>query len=283
MNTKPSYLLDIPAEEYHDATKRNEYTTSHRLHLFRRCPALYHKHITGEIVEADTAAFILGRATHTLVVEGAEKFEREYLVSDGPTNPKTGKPYGSTTKAFLDWAADQPLPVISGADHEVMLKMANAVRAHEMAASLLSRGFAEQTVRTTWNGENVQARFDWYDPERNLLVDLKTCADLDRFTYDVRDFGYVPQLSFYKRCLELAAGWDDGKAPTEFTAWLIAVEKREPYRVGVFQVCAATLDDGNFAGPGAKYGVGNDPLIAELQACRRDDIWPTRFEGFGLI
>jgi hypothetical protein len=56
---KPNYLLDIPADEYHAATKENQYTTSHRLNLFRRCPALYYKHITGEIVEGDTAAFKL--------------------------------------------------------------------------------------------------------------------------------------------------------------------------------------------------------------------------------
>ena len=30
---RPEWLIDIPADEYHAATKRNEYTTSHRLHL----------------------------------------------------------------------------------------------------------------------------------------------------------------------------------------------------------------------------------------------------------
>ena len=44
---RPQWLLEMPADEYHAATKRNEFTTSHRLNLFRKCPALYKKTIDG--------------------------------------------------------------------------------------------------------------------------------------------------------------------------------------------------------------------------------------------
>ena len=84
---KPSYCIDIPADEYHQATKDNKFTSSHRLNLFRKCPALYIKHVTGEIVEGDTEAFMLGRATHTHVLEGQEKFYLDYTVASGPVNP----------------------------------------------------------------------------------------------------------------------------------------------------------------------------------------------------
>ena len=47
---RPSYLLDIPADQYHAATKANEYTTSHRLQLFRRCPKLFKKTIDGRVI-----------------------------------------------------------------------------------------------------------------------------------------------------------------------------------------------------------------------------------------
>ena len=280
----PSYILSIPAEDYHAATKRNEYTTSHRLHLFRRCPALYHKHITGAIVDEDTQAFMLGRATHTLVLEGSEKFETEYHVSDGPTNPKTGKPYTATSQAWKDWAASQTREIVPTADFATMQAMAEAVRAHDKARELLADGIAEATVRTAWNGEPIQARLDWFNPELNLIVDLKTCNDLDRFTFDVRDFGYVNQLAFYAHAVDLAradVGEDiDQKTPE---CWIVAVEKREPFRVGVFQIAAATIDDGNFAPGGTKYGPGNDLMLEELKECRAVDIWPTRYEGFGII
>ena len=270
---RPSYLLDIPAEEYHAATKENKYTTSHRLNLFRRCPALYRKHVTGEIVEGDTAAFQTGRAVHVLTLERGN-FDKEYLVADGPTNPKTGNPYGRETNAFKEWAEAQTLPVIGTEEHGLMKKLADAVHAHEIAADILKAGFAEATVRAVWDGEPVQARLDWIDPERGILADLKTCADVDRFPYDVRDFGYVTQLAFYKRVLELA-GYDG----PDIRAYLIAVEKREPFRVGVVEVSAYTLDDGNDAPSGTKYGAGNNVVMRELMDCRAKNTRPTRYEG----
>ena len=275
---RPPYLIDIPADEYHAATKRNEYTTSHRLNLYRRCPKLYKKTIDGEIVEGDTATFLLGRATHTLILEGAEAFKSEYMVSDGPENPKTGKPYGKTAQAYVSWAAAQEKPVISSEDFGLIETMGEAVRAHEVAAELLSDGVAEATVRVSWNGEPVQARIDWLDTDRGVICDLKTCDDLDKFRYNIRDFGYVTQMAFYAHALELA-----GYAGPRLKAYLIAVEKREPYRVGVFEISAPTLDDGNFASPGAKYGAGNDFLINALKTSRQTDFWPTLFEGIQLI
>jgi hypothetical protein len=269
---KPTYLLDIPAEEYHAATKENKYTTSHRLNLFRRCPALYIKHVRGDIVEGDTAAFMLGRATHTLVLEGATAFEAEYVVADGPENPKTGKPYGRDTLKFKEWAELQTQPVIGSDDHALMLKFADAVHSHPVAAELLSSGFAETTVRAEWDGEPVQARPDWFDPERGVLVDLKTCSDVDRFPFDIRDFGYVTQLAFYRRVLELA-----GYHGPRIRAYLIAVEKKEPYRVAVAEISELTLNDGNVAEAG-KYGAGNDTVMRELLECRAADRWPTRYE-----
>lgn len=271
---KPPYIIDIPADEYHAATKANKYTTSHRLNLFRRCPALYHKHITGEIVEGDTEAFQMGRAVHTLTLEGADAFDAEYIVADGPINPKTDKPYGRETKAYKEWAEVQTRPVICSEDHALMMKFSDAVHAHPIAADILSAGFAEATVRAVWHGEPVQSRLDWFDPERGIIADLKTCADVDRFPYDVRDFGYITQMAFYKRVLELA-----GYKGPDIRAYLIAVEKKEPFRVAVAEICHLTLNDGNNAEPGAKYGTGNDLVIQELLDCRAKDAWPTRYEG----
>lgn len=271
---RPSYLLDIPADEYHAATKRNEYTTSHRLNLFRKCPALYKKTVDGEIVEGDTAAFQLGRATHTMILEGMERYDAEYTTSDGPTNPKTGGAYGRATKAYQEWAAQQAMPVIGTDDFALMAKMRMAVHAHPVAADILKQGFAEGTIRTEWDGEPVQARLDWFDPERGILADLKTCADIDRFGYDIRDFGYTTQMAFYVECIGLAA-----PVLVLSKVYLIAVEKKEPYRVAVVKFFPMTLVEGNKADRlPTKWGLGNDACIRELKKCRETGVWPTRYE-----
>ena len=272
---RPSYLLAVAADEYHAATKRNEYTTSHRLHLFRKCPALYKKAIDGEIVEGDTAAFALGRATHTYIIEGADKFAAENLVSDGPINKTTNKPYGRLTKAYAEWAAEQSKPVISTEDFGIIEKMSAAVHAHPLAADLLASGFAEGTVRTNWDGEPVQARMDWFDPERKILLDLKTCADVDRFEWDIRDYGYVAQLAFYAHLVELAGG----PALTSLKAYLVAVEKKEPFRVAVYFVTASTLENAHLLHMGNEFWRNdNSAMMAELKECRATGVWPTRFE-----
>lgn len=276
---RPTWLIDIPADEYHAATKRNEYTTSHRLNLFRKCPLLYKKTIDGEIVEGDTAAFALGRATHTLILEGEAKYDAEYLTSDGPVNPKTDKPYGKATKAYQDWAAEQTKPVIGMEDFALIQKMREAVHAHPVAADLLKDGIAEGTIRTTWGGEPVQARLDWYNPEHNFIVDLKTCNDADRFGYDIRDFGYVFQMAFYAECVSLARGDKIGVGPRAPDCYLVAVEKKEPYRVSVTHICMLTLDDAIYNHMGGEVWRDDcNAMFVELKHCRESGVWPTRFE-----
>jgi hypothetical protein len=271
---RPNWLLDIPADEYHAATKRNEYTTSHRLNLFRKCPALYKKTIDGEIVEGDTAAFAFGRATHVYIIEGKEKFDAEYVVSDGPINEKTGKPYGKLTAAYAKWAAEQPKPVVGTEDFAMLQKMREAVHAHPVAKDLLASGIAEGTIRTEWNGEPVQARLDWFAlvHEGNRLVDLKTCNDIDRFRFDIRDFGYVEQMAFYAECVRLVSG----STPV---CWLVAVEKKEPYRVAVVHIGASTIDDAIHGHMGGEtWRDDADAMLLELRKCRETGIWPTRYE-----
>lgn len=270
---RPAYLLEMPEDEYHGATKRNEYISSHRLNTFRKCPALYIKHVRGEIVEGDTEAFTLGRATHALVLQGAEKFAEDFVVHAGPVNPKTGNPYGKTTKAYLEWAATMALPVISPDDAELMRKMQEAVHAHALARDILADGIAEGVVRAEWCGLPVQARLDWYDPERGILADLKTCDDMDKFGYNIRDFGYVFQLAFYAKCLELA-----GADVRDMSVYLVAVEKREPYRVSVWKILPSTIYAANNDPTYAKNGPGNETCLRELAECRERDEWPTRFE-----
>ena len=83
---RPSFLIREDAEAYHAQTQGC--LTSHRLADFRRCPELYHREQLGLIEDRDTPAYALGRAAHTLILEGREVFERQYAVG-GPVNPRT--------------------------------------------------------------------------------------------------------------------------------------------------------------------------------------------------
>lgn len=266
---RPDYILQIRESEYHKATRDGEYMSSHRLTIFRKCPALFRKYETGEIQDADTPTLLFGRAVHALTLEGYREFMLRFAVTDGIINPKTGEPYGRSTKAYREWAGKITTPIISQKDAEMMLSMQAVILEHDKASELLSAGFPESTVRNTLCGVPAQCRIDWYDPERNIIVDLKTCANVDRFAKDALDLGYIHQMAFYSALVEESR--PDKELPE---CWLIATEKSEPYRCAVYNVTRLSL---------ARAREENEAAFAELAQCRATGVYPTRYEHFGYL
>ena len=208
------FFADIPAKTYHEEARAGKYLSSHLLGDFRHCPRLYRQKMTGEIPPQDTAAYWMGRAVHTLVCEGRAAFDKEFLVTDGPVNPKTEEPFGKLTRAYKEWAAAQKLTPVSTSDFGFMTKLQSAVWLHPIAGELLDGGWAEGTVRTTYNGEPVQIRIDYFNPNfrdeltgrEGAIIDLKTCESIDFFESDARRYGYLHQLAFYREVMRIASG-----------------------------------------------------------------------------
>jgi len=179
----------------------------------------------------------------------------------GPVNPNTGRPYGSQTKAWAEWAAAVGKAVLTDNQYTFILNMAAGVGAHPIAAQLLADGIAEGVVRTQYCRRPCQGRLDWYSGEYGI-VDLKTCDDLQWFEADARRYGYIHQLSFYQALIECAAGKRVG-------AHVIAVEKKEPYRCGVWRVGQDVLSQARRE---------NEAAIERLEKCIETGIWPTGYE-----
>jgi len=258
-----SFLIRESAEVYHAQAAR--FLSSHQLAEFRRNPLLFHKKEQGLVKDEDRPAFLLGRAAHTLTLEGRETYEREYAFG-GPVNPKTGEPFGSRTKAFQDWAEAQGKPVLSDEQVALIEDMNAAVHAHEHAAALLSEGIPEGVIRAEYCGVPCQARFDWLSPQRGI-VDLKTCDNLDWLQVDARSYGYAHQMAFYRSLLACVSG-------TVVPVHLIAVEKREPFRCGVWRMSEEVL------GIAQKE---NKEAIERLKVCRDRDHYPTGYEDLRVF
>ena len=236
---RPDWLIAEPEDVYH--AKRATHVTSHSLAEFRRCPALYRRKQLGLVPERDTSAYALGRAAHTLILEGREVYEAWYIVG-GPVNERTGQPYGTATKAYAEWASKQDVPVLSVADAAIVEEMAASVASHESARLYLTGGWAEGVVRARMGNEGgvpCQARIDYVLPSPEgdgvHIVDLKTCRDLDQFEDDVYEYGYLYQLAWYIQMAKMAGA----KALDPF---IVAVEKREPYRCGVWLPQAKVIE-----------------------------------------
>ena len=264
-------FLDIPEEEYHAAARARSYTSSHYLALFRRCPALYRQEMLGLVPRKDSTAFALGRAAHVAILQGEQEFNRLYRVDDGPINERTGKPFASGTKAWEEYFAGETRTVLSNADFGVIQNMCASVVGHSAAMALLVAGRAEGTIRVPdFCGLPCQIRIDWFNPDLGI-VDLKTCSDLDRFAFDAKDFGYVHQMAFYRQVLAAAFPQAAG-APVH----IVAVEKQQPYRVGVWEVARPSLD---------RAAAENIDALGRLKLLLEDPAasWPTGYEASRIL
>lgn len=251
-------LLREPYEAYRQKAKSN--LSSHQLADFRKCPALYHKKKLGFLPDEDRPAFLLGRAVHSWVLEGRDTFNRAFAVG-GPVNPRTGKPFGAATQAYQEWATAQGKPALTDEQFSLVSNIVSGITAHASAMELLSSGVPEGVLRAEYCGKQSQARLDWLSPNAGI-VDLKTCDDLTWFEVDAKRYGYAHQLAFYRAMLALVTG-------QTVPVHLIAVEKKEPFRCGMWTLTEQTL---------SYCQRENEAAIERLKSCEATGRWPTGYE-----
>ena len=265
MNNIPAYILSEPEADYHARSRSGECLSSHLLNTFRWSPQKYRLRIQGLLPEPPSEALEFGSAAHCMILEGLEAFNARYVVSDGPTNPKTGLPYGTATKAYQEWKAEQEGDVVSSVDFGRIHDMAQAVRRHPVASALLSPGrhIPEAVIRTPMDDSLCQIRMDAY-LDNGDIVDLKTTCDLAGFFWDIArpGYDYVYQAAFYRSVLRVASG-----KTGHF--YFVAVEKQYPYTVGVWHMSPDVLDQAEG---------DNAVKMRALADCRKKDVWPSGYE-----
>lgn len=230
----PNFLNETSAT-YH--SRRGVYLSSHQLADFRHSPRLYHDKLMGLIKDGDKPWFALGRAVHSLTLEGLDAFSSEFrLACRGSAKD------GRTSLAAWQW--------------KLAFAMAAAVHKHALASQLLDEGRAEGTLRGQYCGVRCQVRLDWFSCLHGI-VDLKTCESLDEFAHSARSFEYAHQLAFYRSLVELSTG----QTPR---VWMIAVEKQGSHRVGVWRIGRQNLD---------ACRKENETAIARLAYCVSTQDW----------
>ena len=151
--------------------------------------------------------------------------------------------------------------------------MVEGVRMNNYANDLLNGGTAEGTLRTRFNDVDVQGRLDYWCDHMNCIVDLKTCNDLRFFENDAKNYGYAYQMSFYQTlvhyCFDEFNGL--GKYPD---VYMVAIEKIEPYRCGVWKMLPEVLDIAR---------ADNFAAIDRLKNSLKTDSWPTGYEELRIF
>lgn len=230
----------------------------------KRGPFYFHqKHIEHACAETRRRAFDIGKAAHTLILEGEEAYDgsvvqkpAEYTNDKGET-----KPWNGNAKVCKDWERQhEDCAIISESDHLMLHAMLLAVRRNQDIMRYLRSGMPEVVFREGM----FQIRVDWLagapDPMSwEAICDLKTCDSLSEFHVDIYRYNYHRQAAFYQWMIQQETG-------IVLPFKMLAVEKAPPHRCGVYYVS----DDGMELGHRR-----NEYLVEQVERHVRMNVWPT--------
>jgi hypothetical protein len=268
--------VGIPAERYHEIDR----CSNSRLSLLERSPA--HAKEAMDNPKPPTKAQKIGTATHTAILE-PDLLDENLAVAgrcSATTNSGSQCSYSGKVRRGGEWYCGTHDPgeeeaydglVVSEDQYEGICRMRDSVYDHPAASDLLEGGTPELTelfdhayidTETGEVGELAcKARIDYVRQEKDVLVDLKTTRDAskERFRRDMWRNGYFRQLSFYRYAVGQHADGSEGQS------YIVAVEKKPPHAVAVYELTEATLRAG--------WRQLRD-LLVRYAKCERVDHWP---------
>lgn len=186
---------------------------------------VYQKHIKKALELPPTQPFIIGRATHTMILE-KKLFDKEYCVYEGKV--RRGKEYD----AFCE--LNKGKEVLNRKEYEQICEIRDSVMKNPTAKALFKNGKAETSVfhRDPITNLICKARADYLG--NGYIADLKSIDDVcpRNFANQVVKYGYHIQASHYMEAFGI----------TEFV--FICVGKKPPYEVAVYSLDEELIEIG---------------------------------------
>ena len=208
-----------------------------------------------------TPAMEIGTALHCRTLDGEKAFDASYIKK--PASIKLN------TKEGKEWkeACGRRKPLSTGGKDDAW----NAVQGmHETLSNLewFSRTdddyikHNEVSIYWNWNGVDCKARLDRLMVEEGLVLDLKTTDTIEpeMFTKKVVNLGYDFQAAYYAKAAEAVFG-------KPFRFMFVAIERKAPYTVDLFEVSPAMMEEGL---------VKCEMALYQWKQCQAAGIWPNR-------
>jgi len=267
---KPDFLIKEDFSIYQE--KRKTILTSSSLKEFDKSPALCHGTMTGKFKRKETEAFKVGTDFHSYFLE-REKFDEDFIIEpDAEEFPNANGDVTSSfrnTKGYKEWKAELgEQRLVSLDDVELLEIMEASIRTHPIAKNMFSGGgCSEHVIRVKLYGVMCQIRPDRYNPDWGIL-DLKTTDNLDAFEYSIPKYGYPTSGAFYRSVFQAAS--------KEFfppNYYLVVVEKKPPYRTGVWKLSENVMD---------MCEKMNTKNIKHFKECSASGVWPLGFEEMNI-
>ena len=217
----------------------------------------------------DTAALILGEATHYAILE-PELFHLRYCVA-----PKVDKRTKAGKEEWAEFVASHPKHVaLSQEEFDAADAMRVATAAHGEALRYL-HGPGMNEVTLTWTDKDTgllcKAR-----PDRICKVDgwtwvpdIKTCRSASPFMFSkaVAEYGYANKAAWYLDALDL-------KEKRERRFLFIAVESKPPHAVALYELTDEAIEQGRLE---------NRAALLTLAECKKSGAWPGYDSGITYL
>lgn len=235
--------------------------------LINRSPAHYRAEQTQP--KTDTPAMLLGRAIHARVLE-LDTFGERFAVA--PVCDRRTKEGKAIWTAHLE--AHPDATTITAADAEVIEGIARAIEGHPIARSAIEGAAAEVSgyYVDPETGVRCRIRPDALRSDIGVIVDLKSALDASPRGFErvMHQRGYHIQAAMY------AAGYEAITCETLTDFLIIAVEKAQPFAIGVYRISDTALMVGRAAYRDALR------IYAECLAADRWPAYSDRIEALSL-
>lgn len=283
-------IKKLSNEEYHRGEGYRDYLSSTQLKAYAKSPKYAYYMMKNP--QESTPAMRQGTLFHDcmeylstvksdLHLVAAEAWSKTVAIFDAPINPKTGAPYGTSTKAYTEaydaFLAEHAGQTIASADEvEAIKKMVtgmlyNCGKTGRQVCELIEWGEPEVSHFVEYEGIKFKFRCDLKTKKK--MVDWKTTSSED-LTEDginrlIQQFGYAISAAFYQFFNhEITGEW--------LSFYLVIVSKDAPYdavMVCMDEWCYRYDDELGklFVGPGA---VQFEQLRDMHIDCIKKGMWP---------
>ena len=200
------------------------YLSNSSLKMLRESPTKFDLWRRGLWQQPDSPVFELGKAVHSLVLEGIDNA----VTFDGRRDMRTEK-----YQMFLQ--ENQGKFILSQSDYNDYLGMCERLQNNKDVRELINDGIAESPITGEIFGHKFKAKADYLvcNFSDDYIVDLKTYGkSLDEFAKSSRWMLYNQQAALYTQLFGIQ----------RFV--FVVVEKSWPYEVGVFECTSDFIDSG---------------------------------------
>lgn len=277
---------EVSNDRYHNSDEFKPFCSSSNLKLLMTSP-LYARYCMDHPEKKESEAMSQGSVYHSMLASLTNKgdlseFENEYFVFEPPVNPKTGEPFGYSSKAYQEAltaariinSEKEPCSQAEKQTAQDMIDMLLNGNPHlsPRIQKLITDGQAEQSHFLDYQGQRFKYRTDLKTHRR--IVDWKTTKiespKPENWSREIIKYNYHISAAFYQFFEFILTGqWKD--------FYWIAQESEPPYDFNILSAECWTFEFDRSDGEIIEMHTGalmfNKLLEYYIMCCERGE-WP---------